>query len=242
VASNGSDAPLARPPRIGLPTYVEHATWGPWDRSAALLPAAYVDCVVRAGGLPVLLAPVDLPGAAEAAVEALDGLLLTGGADLDPGVYGAERDPETKGLRPDRDRWDQALLAAALARDLPVLAVCRGLQVLDVALGGTLHQHVPDVVGHEGHRPVPGTYGTTHVTLEPGSLVATALGEELDVPCHHHQAVDRVADALTAVGRADDGLVEAVEMPGRSFVVGVQWHPEDSDDQRLFEALVAAAR
>jgi anthranilate synthase component 2/putative glutamine amidotransferase len=145
-------------------------------------------------------------------------------------------------VRPDRDRWDQALLAAALERDLPVLAVCRGLQVLDVALGGTLHQHVPDVVGHEGHRPVPGTYGTTRVTLEPGSKLAAALGDELDVPCHHHQAIDRVPDALTAVGRAADGLVEAVEMPDRSFVVGVQWHPEDSGDQRLFEALVDAAR
>jgi gamma-glutamyl-gamma-aminobutyrate hydrolase PuuD len=233
---------MSRPPRIGLPTYVEHARWGPWDRAAALLPAAYVDGVVRAGGLPVLLAPVDLPGAAEAAVDALDGLLLTGGADIDPSEYGADRDPETKGLRPDRDRWDQELLAAALARDLPVLAVCRGLQVLDVALGGTLHQHVPDVVGHDGHRPVPGTYGTTHVTLETGSRLAATLGEELDVPCHHHQAIDRVPDELRAVGRAADGLVEAVEMPGRSFVVGVQWHPEDSDDQRLFEALVAAAR
>jgi gamma-glutamyl-gamma-aminobutyrate hydrolase PuuD len=242
VASSASSPDGPRPPRIGLPTYVEHARWGPWDRTAALLPAAYVDSVVRAGGLPVLLAPVDLPGAAEAAVEALDGLLLTGGADVDPAAYGAERDPETKGVRPDRDRWDQELLAAALERDLPVLAVCRGLQVLDVALGGTLHQHVPDVVGHEGHRPVPGTYGTTHVTLDPGARLAAALGAELDVPCHHHQAIDRVPEGLTAVGRADDGLVEAVEMPHRDFVVGVQWHPEDSGDQRLFDALVAAAR
>jgi gamma-glutamyl-gamma-aminobutyrate hydrolase PuuD len=129
-----------------------------------------------------------------------------------------------------------------MQRDLPVLAVCRGLQVLDVALGGSLHQHVPDVVGHEGHRPVPGTFGTTHVKLEPGSRMASILGEEADVPCHHHQSLDRIADGLEVAGRAEDGIVEAVEMPGRRFVLGVQWHPEEGDDDRLVEAFVEAAR
>jgi anthranilate synthase component 2/putative glutamine amidotransferase len=229
------------PPRIGLPTYVEQAWWGAWDRRAALLPGSYVEAVARAGGVPVLLPPVDVPGAAEAAIEPLDGLLLTGGADVDPGRYGSPPGPATGGLRPDRDRWEDGLLAVAMDRDLPVLAVCRGLQLLDVALGGSLHQHVPDVVGHEGHRPVPGTYGTTHVTLRAGSRVAAILGDDVEVPCHHHQSIERLAEGLEVSGVADDGIIEAVEAPGRRFLVGVQWHPEDGGDPRLFEALVAAA-
>lgn len=225
MASNGSDA---RPPRIGLPTYVEQARFGVWDRRAALLPESYVDAVTAAGGVPVLLPPVAVTGAAEAAVDALDGLLLTGGEDIGDNL--------------GRDGWEHALLAAALERDLPVLAVCRGLQLLDVAMGGSLHDHVPDVVGHEGHRPVPGTYGTTSVKVEPGSRLAKIIGDVAEVPCHHHQAIDRLADGLTVAGTAPDGIVEAVEAVDRRFVIGVQWHPEDSRDTRLFEALVAEAR
>jgi gamma-glutamyl-gamma-aminobutyrate hydrolase PuuD len=225
VASNASDP---RPPRIGLPTYVERAQWGVWDRSAVLLPESYVGAVVAAGGVPVLLPPVAVPGAAEAAVDALDGLLLTGGGDI--------------GEAADRDDWERALLAAALDRDLPVLAVCRGLQLLDVAMGGSLHQHVPDVVGHDGHRPVPGTYGTTTVKVEPGSRLAGIIGDTAEVPCHHHPAIDRVADGLAVAGTAPDGIIEAVEVPDRRFVVGVQWHPEDSADARLFEAFIAETR
>ena len=239
MASSASDA---RPPRIGLPTYVERARWGVWEQRAALLPGTYVDAVVRAGGVPVLLPPVDQDGAATVAVDALDGLLLTGGADVDPARYDAEPGARTRGLRPDRDAWEHALLAAALHRDLPVLAVCRGLQVLDVALGGTLHQHVPDVVGHDGHLPELGTFGTTHVQLRAGTRLAELLGEEADVPCHHHQSIDRLAEGLEVVGTADDGTVEAVEMAARPFVVGVQWHPEEGEDHRLFEALVEAAQ
>jgi anthranilate synthase component 2/putative glutamine amidotransferase len=221
---------------------VERASWGPWDTRAALLPHTYVDVVVRAGGIPVLLPPVDLPGAAAAVVDGLDALVLTGGADVDPSEYGAERDAQTVGVRPDRDRWDQELLAAALERDLPVLAVCRGLQVLDVALGGSLHQHVPDVVGHDGHRPVPGTFGTTHVKVRPGTRLAELVGDEVDVACHHHQSIDRLADGLEVVAEADDGTIEAVQLRDRSFVIGVQWHPEELGDLRLFTALVAEAR
>jgi gamma-glutamyl-gamma-aminobutyrate hydrolase PuuD len=222
---------------------VERAQWGKvWDGPTALLSASYVDAVVRAGGIPVLLPPVDLPGAATSVVDSLDALLLTGGADVDPARYDAEPDPETRGLRPDRDRWEHDLLAAALERDLPVLAICRGVQVLDVALGGTLHQHVPDVVGHEGHRPVPGTFGRTQVKVEPGSRLAGIIGDTAAVPCHHHQCLDRVAEGLVVAARAEDGIVEAVEMPGRRFVVGVQWHPEEGDDPRLFDALVEATR
>jgi gamma-glutamyl-gamma-aminobutyrate hydrolase PuuD len=225
VASNASEP---APPRIGLPTYVLDARWGAWDRTAALLPSSYVDAVAGAGGLPVLLPPVDVPGAAAVAVDALDGLLLTGGEDI--------------GDHEGRDGWEQALLAAALERDLPVLAVCRGLQLLDVAMGGSLHEHVPDVVGHEGHRPVPGTYGTTSVKVVPGSQLAAIIGDEADVPCHHHQAIDRLADGLEVVATAGDGIVEAVEAPDRPFVLGVQWHPEDGRDMRLFDALIEAAR
>lgn len=238
MASNDSD----HLPRIGLPTYVEQAKWGVWDRRVALLPVSYVDAVASAGAVPVLLPPVDAAGAAASAIDGLDGLLLTGGADVDPAVYGAEAEPKTRGLRPDRDRWEAALLRAALARDLPVLAVCRGAQMLDVALGGTLHQHVPDVVGHEGHMAEVGQYGPIHVKLHPGSRLAGILGDEADVRCHHHQAIDRLGEGLEVSATTDDGLVEAVEAPGHRFVVGVQWHPEVTDDRRLFDALVAAAR
>lgn len=229
MASNDSEMPVPPPPpRIGLPTYRERARFGVWDRQAVLLPDSYVDAVAAAGGLPVLLPPVDVPGAAVAAVEGLDGLLLTGGEDVGDNL--------------GRDGWEQALLVAALERDLPVLAVCRGLQLLDVALGGTLHRHVPDVVGHEGHRPVPGTYGSTRVKLQAGSRLASIMGDVADVPCHHHQSIDRLAPGLEVTATADDGTVEAVEAPDRRFVVGVQWHPEDSGDGRLFGAFLDATR
>lgn len=235
--SNGSD----RPPRIGLTTYVEDARWGVWDRPAVVLPHSYVGAVTAAGGLPVLLPAADDAGAARA-IEAVDALILTGGADVTPAAYGAEPHPETQGARPDRDSWEAALLAAALAVDLPILAICRGAQVLNVAFGGTLHQHVPDVVGHDGHRPAPAELGRIEVRLKPGTLVADILGPGLTVPCYHHQAIDALGDGIDAVGWADDDTVEAVEVPERRFVLGVQWHPEDGDDPRLFEALVAAIR
>jgi gamma-glutamyl-gamma-aminobutyrate hydrolase PuuD len=223
VASNGSETP-----RIGLTTYVEHAQFGPWERESALLPSAYVNAVGRAGGIPLMLPPVALDDAAARVVESLDGLLLTGGPDV--------------GDDAARDTWELALLDAALARDLPVLAICRGLQLLDVACGGTLHAHVPDVVGHKGHRPKGGEYGTTHVKITPDSKVAALLGDAVDVPCHHHQSIDQLGAGLAVVGAAEDGIVEAIEARDRGFVIGVQWHPEDGDDPRLFDAFIAAAR
>lgn len=232
---------MSRRPVIGITTYVEPARWGSWDREAALLPHSYVAAVVAAGGAPVLLPPV--PDGAEDVVGTLDGLLISGGADVDPALYGQDAHAATDRPRTDRDSWESDLLRLALDRHLPVLAVCRGLQVLNVAMGGTLHQHLPEVCGHDGHRPVPGTYGSSDVALEPGTRIAGMIGEAAVVPCHHHQAVDRVADGLVVSGRAADGTVEAMELvdPGR-WVVAVQWHPEDSADGRLFDALVAEAR
>jgi putative glutamine amidotransferase len=240
VASSASDGRVAAAPLVGLPTYVERARWGVWDRPAALLPASYVAAVADAGGVPVLLPPA-APGAAARVVAALDALILTGGADVDPGRYGADRGPATQDPRPDRDGWEVALVAAALDRDLPLLAICRGAQVLNVARGGSLDQHLPDVVGHPGHQPEPAVLGATRVRLAPGSPLASILGAEVKVPCYHHQAIRRLGEGIEAVGWADDGTIEAAVVPGRRFAVAVQWHPEDGDDPRLFRALVAAA-
>lgn len=240
MASNVSEAHApARRPRIGLTTYLETARWGVWNRPAALVPAVYVDAVTRAGGVPLLLPPA---GTDEGVLDVLDGLLLIGGADLDPPGYGAAPHAATAGTRPDRDHHEKRLLAAALDRGTPVLGVCRGAQLMTVALGGSLHQHLPDLLGHTGHGPAPGSFGSTAVTTVAGSLVAGIVGERTQVPCHHHQGLDAVPTPLVATARAADGLVEAVELPGDSWVVGVQWHPEeDQTDLRLFEAFVAAA-
>jgi putative glutamine amidotransferase len=241
--AHGGDAPL-----IGISTYRELAQWRTRERDAAVLPFGYPDQVAQAGGVPVLLPP--LPGAAAAAVARLDGLLLSGGADIDPARYGAELDPATGPACPDRDAAEAEMLAAALEAGLPVLAICRGMHMLNVALGGTLHQHLPDVVGHDGHSPVPGGYGTHEVRVAPGSRIAAAVGRTdlvghlaIQVPTHHHQAVDRLGEALAATAWAADGVIEAVELDGaRRFAVGVQWHPEVGDDPSLFRSLVAAAR
>jgi gamma-glutamyl-gamma-aminobutyrate hydrolase PuuD len=233
VASNGSS------PLVGVTTYGERATWGIWDADAVVLHRSYADMVVAAGGVPVLLPPL---AAAADAVDRLDAVVLAGGADLDPSHYGAAPHPRTGAPRPERDAAEIAVLRRALDLGIPVLGVCRGMQVLNVALGGTLTQHVPDAVGHDGHNPSPGVFGTVEVTLDPDSRVGRALGPTMEVRCHHHQAVDRVADGLVVTGRAADGTVEAVERPGRAFVVGVQWHPEQqSADARVFAALVRAA-
>jgi gamma-glutamyl-gamma-aminobutyrate hydrolase PuuD len=226
-------------PLVGLSAYGERARFGVWDLDAVLLPRNYVDVLVSAGGTPVLLPAVP---AAAAAVDALDGLVVTGGPDVDPAIYGAHPHRRTAPPRAERDAAELAMLRRALERRIPVLAVCRGAQLLNVALGGTLVQHLPEVVGHDGHNPAPGVFGTTTVTLAAGSVVGSVVGGRLRVACHHHQAVDRVADGLTVTGRAADGTVEAVELAGRAFAVGVQWHPEqDGKDVRLFAALVAAA-
>jgi gamma-glutamyl-gamma-aminobutyrate hydrolase PuuD len=205
-----------------------------------LLTRTYTDIVAAAGGIPVVLPPlVEAAGA----VARLDALLLSGGGDVAPGRYGAAPHLRTGRPDPQRDAAELAALDAALAARLPVLGVCRGAQLLNVARGGTLHQHLPDVVGHDGHNPTPGAFTDVDVRLDPAGKVGAALGPHLRVRCHHHQAVDRLAPGLAATGWAADGTVEAVEMPDRPFVVGVQWHPEeDIAELRLVAALVVAAR
>ena len=225
-------------PLIGITAYGEQAAWGVWEQEAVLLPRTYPDAVLAAGGLPVLLAP-----RVESAdvVERLDAVVLAGGPDVDPARYGAAADPRTGLPRAERDAAELAVLARALELGRPVLAVCRGLQVLNVALGGTLVQHLPDAVGHTGHNPRPGVFGRTDIALHAGSQVATALGAKVIAQCHHHQAIAELADGLVVTGRAPDGTVEAVELAGHPFVMGVQWHPEQ-DDPRIFAALVAACK
>lgn len=226
-------------PVIGITTYRETARWGVWNCPAVLVPADYVRHVSGAGAVPVLLPPV--AGDAEV-LDRLDGLVVAGGADVDPARYGAERSPRTGPAAADRDEAELALLAGAVERDLPVLAVCRGLQLLTVLRGGTLVQHLPDVVGSDVHVPSPGTYGDNAVRVAPGSRLAGLIGTEAVWACHHHQAVEALGDGLTATAWAQDGTVEAAELAGARFVVGVQGHPEVGDDARLFTGLVEAAR
>jgi len=224
-------------PIIGITTYVEPATWGVWhDLPTALVPHAYVEAVTLAGGRAVLLPPDDLDADV---LWKLDGLVLGGGADLSPELYGAEREPLTD-TRPHRDAAEMLLARTALERDLPILGVCRGMQILAIAAGGRLHQHLPDVLGHEKHRPAPGVYGSHHAQFAAGSRIAALMGDDTEVNCYHHQGV---ADAgtLTVTGRTEDGLAEAVEDPAHRFLLGVQWHPEVHRDKRLFGALVRAA-
>jgi putative glutamine amidotransferase len=234
-------------PLIGVSTYVARAAWGNWERPAAVLPESYYELVGSAGGRPLLLPPLRTAptgprfGAAEV-IAALDGLVLTGGGDVDPATYGETADPHVGGVNPVRDGSEQALLAAALAVDLPVLAICRGLQVLNIARGGTLHQHLPAVVGHDGHRLAPSVFGEVKVTMTPDSATAAIFGSSATVLCSHHQSIDRLGTGLIPTALADDGVIEAVELPGPPFVLGVQWHPEESGDQRPFAALVEAAR
>ncbi|MFI9812013.1 gamma-glutamyl-gamma-aminobutyrate hydrolase family protein [Saccharothrix variisporea] len=225
MASNGSR------PLIGISTYLDRARFGVWDVEAAVLHRDYLDSVVRAGGQPVLLPPVG----EWTDVSFLDGLVLAGGADVDPALYGAARDPRTGPAAVERDAAELALARAALAADLPLLAVCRGMQILNVALGGTLVQHV------DGHNVTPAVFEKVDVTVSGGRLAAV-VGSTVSVMCHHHQALDVLGDGLVVTGRAPDGVVEAVELPDRRFVVGVQSHPEASREDRVFGAFVEAAR
>ncbi len=225
-------------PVVGITSYVEQARWGVWDVPASVLPFRYVERIEAAGGTAVVLPPA---AAADAEVlERLDAVVFAGGADLDPGLYGEEPHPETTGLRPERDAAEVPLMKAALDRDVPLLGICRGMQVLSVVRGGSLVQHLPDAVGHERHRPAPGTYGMHDVRLEPGSLAHRLLGDHVSVPSYHHQGLASPGD-LSVSGWADDESPEVVEDPSLRFALGVLWHPEAGDDLRLFEALVAAA-
>jgi putative glutamine amidotransferase len=224
-------------PLIGITTYVEPASWGHWQLEAALVPYDYVRAVERAGGRAVLVPP-DADGIEEV-LDALDGLIFSGGNDMAPESYDAEADPATNGTNPARDRGELALLAAALERDLPVLAICRGVEVLNVVRGGDLVQHLPDVVGHEEHRAVVGEFSEHAVRVDPSSRLGEVRGP---VKSHHHQGLGRLGEGLREVAWAEDGVVEAVEDPQKPFLLGVLWHPEAGEDQRLFEQLVEAAR
>jgi gamma-glutamyl-gamma-aminobutyrate hydrolase PuuD len=226
---------------IGLTTYAETARMLVWHREFALLHASYVAATERGGGFAVLLPPQ--AAGADEVLDRIDGLVLTGGADVDPARYGEAAAERTSAPRVQRDEWEIALARSALNRDIPLLAICRGLQVLNVVLGGSLHQHLPDRTGDERHQPEPGVFGAVEVSIEPGTRTAELIGPRVQVSCHHHQAIGRLAPGLTVTGRADDGTVEAVEVPGQSFAIGVQWHPEeDSVDGRLFAALVDAGQ
>jgi gamma-glutamyl-gamma-aminobutyrate hydrolase PuuD len=226
-------------PVVGITTYVVPATFGVWQEDSALVPYEYVQAVERAGGRP-LLVPPSIEGVEET-LDALDGLILSGGADLDPALYGQEAHAETDRPFPLRDDGEMALLRAALERDLPTLGICRGSQVLNVALGGDLVQHLPDAVGSDRHKDVPGVYAEHEVALEPGSKLGAALGSKAPVKSHHHQGLGRVGRGLRVTARAEDGTVEGLEDSSRRFAVGVLWHPEAGEDMRLFEALVAEA-
>lgn len=228
-------------PLIGISCYLEQARFGVWDVPAALLHRNYLDGVVAAGGVPVLLPPAGRWGATE--VSRMDGLVLAGGPDLDPARYDQTPHPRSGRPRPERDETELALLEGALETGTPVLGVCRGLQVINVGLGGTLRQHIPDDVGTSDHLPTPGRFGQIDVKVAEGSRLAGIVGAQVEVSCHHHQGIDELGRGLDPVGWAADGTIEAVELSGNGFVIGVQWHPEeDTADPRLFRALVSAAR
>jgi gamma-glutamyl-gamma-aminobutyrate hydrolase PuuD len=225
-------------PIVGITTYLTPAAWGAWQQDAALVPAAYVRAVVRAGGAPLLVPP----GAAyEETLDTVDGLIFSGGSDLDPELYGEEAHAETAGWFRERDDFELGLMQAALARDVPLLAICRGSQVLNVALGGDLEQHVPDRVQTNVHKETPGVFAEHDVAVLPDTKLSSILGDRADVKSHHHQGYGELGTGLNEAARAPDGTVEALEDPTRRFTVGVLWHPEEGQDMALFEALVREA-
>ncbi|MBS1696873.1 MAG: gamma-glutamyl-gamma-aminobutyrate hydrolase family protein [Actinobacteria bacterium] len=229
-------------PVIGITTYRQDASWGTWRQvEADLLPSDYARSIERAGGIPVLLPPVAAPEAARAVLARLDGILIAGGADVNPARYGQEPDPAVVRWDDDRDAWEFALLGEAERIRLPLLGICRGMQLMAVAGGGSLVQHLPDVVGHDRHGGGPTTYGTAEVRVDAEGRVAGLVAPEVTVPVHHHQAV-AAHPGYRAVAHDADGVLQAMEGEGDRFAVGVQWHPETDDDPALFDGLVAAAR
>jgi gamma-glutamyl-gamma-aminobutyrate hydrolase PuuD len=228
-------------PVVGITTYVVPAAFGVWELESALVPADYVQAVERAGGRALLVPPSD--DGVEETLGALDALIFSGGPDLDPELYGESPHAETNGIVAERDRAELTLLRAALARDLPVLAICRGSQILNVARGGDLVQHLPDVVGNERHKHTPGVFADHDVELVQDEPLYPLLGASHHVKSHHHQGLGRIGEGLRVAAYADDGTVEAVWEPSRRFAVGVLWHPEaNAGDARLFDELVEQAR
>jgi gamma-glutamyl-gamma-aminobutyrate hydrolase PuuD len=226
-------------PIVGITSYLTPASFGAWELLTALVPYDYVRAVERSGGRALVVPPS--PDGVEETLDALDGLIFSGGSDLDPALYGQERHAQTTGVLAERDSAELTLLRAALERDLPVLAICRGSQLLNVALGGDLVQHLPEVVGHDGHKRTAGEFASHEVELEPGSRLGGLLGAEATVKSHHHQGFGRLGAGLRPAAHDADGTLEALEDPARRFTLGVLWHPEAGEDARLFEALVVAA-
>jgi gamma-glutamyl-gamma-aminobutyrate hydrolase PuuD len=225
-------------PVVGITTYLTPAAWGAWQLDAALVPASYVRSVVRAGGAPLLVPP----GASyEETLDSVDGLVFSGGSDLDPELYGEPAHAETNDWVRERDDFELGLMQAALARDMPLLAICRGSQVLNVALGGDLEQHVPDRVHTNVHKETPGVFADHDVAVLPETKLSSILGDRADVKSHHHQGYGELGTGLREAARAPDGTVEALEDPTRRFTLGVLWHPEEGEDMALFEALVREA-
>lgn len=228
-------------PLIGITTDRQPASWGRWHEvDATLLPSAYADAVRAGGATPILIPPLGPADSAATVVSRLDGLLISGGSDVNPSRYGAEPHAATTGWRDDRDVSEMALIHSADDIGLPVLGICRGMQIMAVAAGGRLIQHVPDVTGTDDHSPGPDVYGAIEVRTIPGTRLAEILGERVGVACHHHQAVAEHPEFVAAAS-AQDGLLEAIQAPGDRFRLAVQWHPETQTDHRLFQALAQAA-
>jgi putative glutamine amidotransferase len=231
---------------LGLSTYLQQAQTGVWDVRASLLPAIYIEGVNRAGGIAVLLPPQPIDtDIVERVLDGLDGLIITGGRDVDPASYGQRPHPATDepdAANRERDALEFALVDGAIRRGMPLLGICRGAQVINVALGGTLHQHLPDVIGHTHHQQGNAVFSTSAVRTVPGTRLAALIGDSSDAQCYHHQAIDRLGEGLIVSAQDTDGVIEAVEIPGANFVLAVQWHPEERlDDLRVFSAVVEAA-
>ena len=227
-------------PLIGITSYAEEIRWGVWTEEAALVPLAYVRAVEHAGGRPLVVPPSE--DGLEETLDALDGVIFSGGGDLDPELYGAEPHEETDMPRTERDAAELRLLEAALDRDMPVLAICRGSQLLNVARGGDLEQHLPEAVGHEQHRHDPGSFSDHDVKVAADSRLGGLLGDRAPVKSHHHQGYGRIGSGLREVAWAEDGVVEGLEDADKRFALGVLWHPEEGEDFALFQGLVEEAR
>ena len=228
-------------PLIGITSYAQPARWGAWELPAALVPLFYVESVERAGGRALVIPPST--DAVDETLDVLDGVVFSGGIDIDPSNYGAERHSSTDPAQAHRDAGELALLSRALERDVPTLAICRGFQLLNVVRGGDLVQHLPESVGHEGHREVLGTFSEHPVEVKEGTRLAEIIGTRHEaVKSSHHQGVGRVGEGLVGTAWSDDGALEGLEDPSKRFAVGVLWHPEMEEDKRLFAALVEEAR
>lgn len=249
MALNDSELPAGggkRPPRIGITSYLEQAQTGVWDVRASFLPQVYLDAVTSVGGVAVVLPPQPVsPEIARTIIASLDGIILSGGADINPASYGERAHPQTGAPRDDRDAFEGELLQAAIEAKLPFLGICRGAQMLNVELGGTLLQHLPDVVGDDRYQLGAARFNPIEVAVEPGTRIAEVFGADLSAtaPLYHHQGLGEIGDGLIVTSRTADGIVESVELPTVPFGIAVQWHPEEhAADRRLFAGLVAAAR